>query len=374
MKRCLILALSLILAFCHRSGQQVADNAAGEGSSSAAYFIIKGNDTLISLSSWDLSVDRYVLVPRDSSALLAADPMAIPYPIESCVCMSTTYLPHIKLIGKAESVKGVSGTRFIYDSLYSSRASDGLIADVGAETAPDYEKILSLKADVVLAYGIEGSDNSYIEKLRKLGQKVVVINDYLEHTVTGRLEYLKLFGKLFGKEAVADSVFKARRDEYMNARHLCAEVEKPAKALVNMPFKGIWYLPGNNSYMAELVRDAGGEIIGAEEGECASSQKSFEHMYSLALESDVWIHLNSARSKAEVLSENPLFKNIPAFKSGQMYNNVKRVTPEGGSDFWESGAVNPAEILKDLIQIFHPDIAEKNFPDREMVYYIRLDE
>ena len=57
-----------------------------------------------------------------------------------------------------------------------------------------------------------------------------------------------------------------------------------------------------------------------------------------------------------------------------MFNNVKRVTPEGGSDYWESGAVNPAEILKDLIQIFHPDIAEKNFPGREMVYYIRLDE
>ncbi len=374
MNRCLILVLSLILASCHRSGQQVAENAAGEGSSSAAYFILKGDDTLISLSSWDPSVDRYILVPRDSSALLAADPMAIPYPIESCICMSTTYLPHIKLIGEELSVKGVSGTRFIYDSLYSSRASDGLIADVGAETAPDYEKILSLKADVVLAYGIAGSDNSYIDKLRKLGQKVLVINDYLEHTVTGRLEYLKLFGRLFGKEAVADSVFKARRDEYINARHLCAEVEKPAKALVNMPFKGIWYLPGNNSYMAELVRDAGGEIIGAEEGECASSQKSFENMYSLALESDVWIHLNAARSKAEVLSENPLFKNIPAFKSGQMFNNVKRVTPEGGSDYWESGAVNPAEVLKDLIQIFHPDIAEKNFPDREMVYYIRLDE
>lgn len=374
MKRCLILVLSLILASCHRSGQQVADNAAGEGSSSAAFFMITGNDTIVSLNDWDLSVDKYVLVPRDSSALLAADPMAIPYPIESCICMSTTYLPHIKLIGKAESVKGVSGTRFIFDSLYSSRAFNGLIADVGAETAPDYEKILSLKADVVLAYGIEGSDNSYIEKLRKLGQKVLVINDYLEHTVIGRLEYLKLFGKLFGKEAVADSVFTARKDEYMNARQLCAEVEKPAKALVNMPFKGIWYLPGNNSYMAELVRDAGGEIIGAEEGECASSQKSFEHMYSLALESDVWIHLNSARSKAEVLAENPLFKNIPAFKSGQMYNNVKRVTPEGGSDFWESGAVNPAEILKDMIQIFHPDIAEKNFPGREMVYYIRLDE
>ena len=374
MNRCLILVLSLILASCHRSGQQVAENAAGEGSSSAAYFILKGNDTLISLNSWDQSVDRYILVPRDSSALLAADPMAIPYPIESCICMSTTYLPHIKLIGEELSVKGVSGTRFIYDSLYSSRASDGLIADVGAETAPDYEKILSLKADVVLAYGIAGSDNSYIDKLRKLGQKVIVVNDYLEQTVTGRLEYLKLFGRLFGKEAVADSVFRVRKDDYLNTRKLCAEADKPARALVNMPFKGIWYLPGNASYMAELVRDAGGVIIGAEEGQSASSQKSFEHMYSLALESDVWIHLNAARSKAEVLSENPLFKNIPAFKSGQMFNNVKRVTLEGGSDYWESGAVNPAEILKDLIQIFHPDIAEKNFPGREMVYYIRLDE
>ena len=124
--------------------------------------------------------------------------------------------------------------------------------------------------------------------------------------------------------------------------------------------------------MAELVRDAGGEIIGAEEGECASSQKSFEHMYSLALESDVWIHLNSARSKAEVLAENPLFKNIPAFKSGQMYNNVKRVTPEGGSDYWESGAFYPEEVLMDLIQILHPGIAEKIAPGREMKYYIKL--
>lgn len=42
---------------------------------------------------------------------------------------------------------------------------------------------------------------------------------------------------------------------------------------------------------------------------------------------------------------------------------------EEGSDFWEGGAVEPQEILQDLIQIMHPEIAPKG---RELKYYIPL--
>lgn len=380
MTRFLIFVAILFLASCRsvegpKNGKAAADNAVA-----FAEFLSIDGDTVTTFSSWQdkaSASEKYRLVPRDCTSILASDPMAIGVPVKGFICMSTTYLPHIKLLGEAESVKGVSGIRFIYDSLYSAMASEGLIADVGAETSPDYEKILYLDCDVVLAYGISGSDNSYIEKLRHLGRKVIVINDYLEPSVMGKLEYIKLFGSLLGKRELADSIFLAKKSEYEASRDLCRsamekEGELKTEVLVNLPFKGIWYVPGKASYMAELVADAGGEILGAEEGENLSSQKSFEQMYSLAKNADVWIHLNQACRKSDISSENAMFRQIPAFGKGQLYNNTLRVTADGGSDYWESGALHPDVILKDMIQIFHPEIAEKYFPGRELVYYFRL--
>ena len=379
MKLSLISVLAVFLAFCSTGVKNDLTKAAGEVSpvAFADYMRLTG-DTLVSFNSWQgASSEKYLLVPRDCTELLSSDIMAIPVPIESCVCMSTTYLPAIQMLGKEDAVKAVSGTRFIYDSLYRSRADRGLIADIGAETAPDYELILSLKADVVFAYGIEGSDNSYIEKLRKLGQKVLVINDYLESSVVGRLEYLKLFGTLLGRKDTADSLFNLKKDRYhdLASRYSAMAGDNRAadlQVLVNMPFKGIWYVPGKDSYMYELVTAAGGSILGASDGESASSRESLERMYTLAKKADAWIHLNSARTAGEVVSENPMFKNIPAVKRGALYNNVKRVTPYGGSDYWESGAVYPEEVLMDLIQVLHPEIAEEISPGRDLKYYIKL--
>ena len=376
MKRSWILLAVLALASCRGGEGTVNGKAAAENAVAFADFLSISGDTVRSFSSWQdkrSQSETYHLVPRDCTGILASDPMAIGVPVRSVICMSTTYLPHIKLLGLADIVKGVSGTRFIYDSLYSAMAEEGLIADVGAETSPDYEKILFLDCDLVLSYGISGSDNSYIDKLRALGRKVIVINDYLEPTVLGKLEYIKLFGSLLGKREVADSIFLAKKNEYEAAKSCCHGVPK-TEVLVNLPFKGIWYVPGKESYMAELVRNAGGEILGAEERENLSSQKSFEQMYSLASKADVWIHLNQAVRTSDVASENAMFRQIPAYKEGKLYNNNRRVTAAGGSDYWESGALYPDEILKDMIQIFHPEIAEKYFPGRELVYYIRLDD
>ena len=376
MKRSWILLAVLALASCRGGEGTVNGKAAAENAVAFADFLSISGDTVRSFSSWQdkrSQSETYHLVPRDCTGILASDPMAIGVPVRSVICMSTTYLPHIKLLGLADIVKGVSGTRFIYDSLYSAMAEEGLIADVGAETSPDYEKILFLDCDLVLSYGISGSDNSYIDKLRALGRKVIVINDYLEPTVLGKLEYIKLFGSLLGKREVADSIFLAKKNEYEAAKSCCHGAPK-TEVLVNLPFKGIWYVPGKESYMAELVWTAGGEVLGAEEGENLSSQKSFEQMYSLASKADVWIHLNQAVRTSDVASENAMFRQIPAYKEGKLYNNNRRVTAAGGSDYWESGALYPDEILKDMIQIFHPEIAEKYFPGRELVYYIRLDD
>lgn len=340
--------------------------------------IVKGTpfDTLISINNWESMypvVEKYPLIPRDCTGLLKADIRAIPIPLSTCVSMSTTYLPHLKLLGEETTVVGLSGTSFVYDSLYNARIADGLISDIGSDAAPDYERIISLAPDVVLAYGIAGGDNSYIHKLRALGVKVLVINDYLENHPLGRLEYIKLFGALTDKKSLADSIFSSRSQEYIKVKESCAEhISKSVKVLINMPFKDVWYVPGSENYTSLLIADAGGVILGCVKGETVSSQESFEKMYTLGKEADVWINLNNFSTISGVVNENPLYKNLQVVKEEKLFNNIKRSTKFGGSDFWEGGAVEPAEILKDLITIFHPDVAHSEFGERPMKYYLQL--
>ena len=57
----------------------------------------------------------------------------------------------------------------------------------------------------------------------------------------------------------------------------------------------------------------------------------------------------------------PLEKGLP------IYNNTLRTTPEGGNDFWESGAMRPDLILQDLIAILQGDSSH------DMNYFISLE-
>ncbi|MGM9773725.1 MAG: ABC transporter substrate-binding protein [Candidatus Egerieousia sp.] len=394
----ILCALGLLLTSC---GADVSVyEGSGDGVEYAKYLRISG-DTITSINVGGVtnsSEERYLLVPRDCTDILKKNPFAIPVPVKSCVAMSTTYLPHLKALGEMNAVTAISGTAFVYDKDFNKLISERKIEDVGSETSPDYERIVALAPDVVLAYGVSGSDNSYIQKLRRLGVRVVVINDYLESVPLAKVEYIKLFGALTQKRESADSIFTSKVANYNAIKRLvekeldfdskAASERKQAhqegeaaqsgdskrriKVLINLPYKDIWYLPGGENYTSVLVRDAGGEIIGAKIGETVSSQESFERIYLLGKNADVWINLNSIKSRSELSAQNPMYKNFPAFKAGMLFNNTKRVSDAGGCDFWESGALNPDEILKDLITIFHPDIAERHFPSREMMYYFRL--
>jgi ABC-type Fe3+-hydroxamate transport system substrate-binding protein len=161
---------------------------------------------------------------------------------------------------------GLSDIQFVL--LVKKLIAEGKIADIGAETAPNYEKIMSLKPDVIFAYGISGNDNTYIEKLRHLGLRVIPINDYLERTPLAKMEYFKFFGLVTGTEHAADSIFASRANEYVKIKNYCAKELadrhiKKTKILLNMPFKGIWYIPGGKNYTSNLIKDAGGEILGS---------------------------------------------------------------------------------------------------------------
>lgn len=325
--------------------------------------------------------DIYTLIPRNLKNLNADakqqsvtdDIYTIYYPVKKVVCMSSSHVAYLAELGEHECIKGISGTRFITNEKVRDLIRENRIADVGGENLPDYELIISMKPDVVIAYGINGGNNSHIEKLQQFGIKVLTIGDYLEDSPLGKLEYLKLFGELTQKREIADSIFISKAQRYIDIKNKIASAidgNDTTDVLLNAPYNGIWYIPGDKNYTSQLIKDAGGKILGAKDNEIQPAQLSFEHVYQFALKADVWLHPNAINTLKALEAENPLFKNIPALKNNRVYNNTLRNTPDGGSDFWETGVVEPHIILEEIAHILHPELFNQgNF---KFKYYRRL--
>jgi iron complex transport system substrate-binding protein len=119
--------------------------------------------------------------------------------------------------------------------------------------------------------------------------------------------------------------------------------------------------------MSELIRDAGGVILGSKEGRSESSLMSVEQAFALSCEADCWLNVGWADNLSQLRDLNPLFGDFPVI-GRKVYNNTLRRTPEGGNDFWESGSSRPDLILEDLIRILHPSVLEEG----QLEYYVEV--
>ena len=287
------------------------------------------------------------------------DTLLIEKPMDNLVCMSTSYVGFLEAIGCDSVIRGVSGIDYLY-------GSDLDAYDVGYDSAPDYEKIVILNPDVLLAYSVSAAKSPFFTKLESLGIRVFVVNEHLEHHPLARASYIRLFGALTGNMAAADSVFSIVRNDYLSlADSVAAAVSEPRKVLLNIPYNDQWFIPSADNYLFRLISDAGGELLGSGSGKSTSSTISLEKAYSLSKDADCWLNVGWCRTLDQLLGVNPLFpdmyRNISStastrgFDGGEVvWNDNARVSPKGGNDIWQSGVVRPDLVLRDLVDVLHP--------------------
>ncbi|NLA15510.1 MAG: ABC transporter substrate-binding protein [Bacteroidales bacterium] len=340
------------------------------------------------------------------------------------ICLSSTHVAFLDVLNETNSIVGVSGLQYIYNKRRLKAK------DIGYESGIDYEALLQLNPDVVFAYDIPGQAAEYLEKIRELGLNVIEIPEHLEEHPLGRAEFLVAFATFFNKEEQAAEIFSFILQAYEDFRTLALQAATlahksgarpspgpsngthhssstdsslitrhtsptdsslitrhpsptdsslstssawkkcgipPVKVLINAPFKDIWYIPGTESHQNIFVEDAGGVLLGTKPGS-KTAVISTEQAYLYALEADFWIHPNQYSSLSELLQTDPRFAEVPVCESKQVWNNNRRTTTAQGSDYYESGVVNPHLILADLIAIFYPNA----IPNHKFTYYRQL--
>lgn len=312
----------------------------------------------------DISVDYFLVKKGTPLPDSLASKKVIRTPVERVICLSTTHIAFLEALDETHAITGISGSQYVSNPKVRKRIKNGRVPDVGYGQNLNYEEIVNQQPELVMVYGVGSEVTSYTQKLEELGIPVILIAEYLEENPLGKTEWIKFIGALFEKETRASEYFSTIETSYMDLKKKVQEkIEKP-KVLVGAPYKDTWWVPGGQSYMANLISDAGGDYLGKETGTNESYAISFENALAWGSQADVWINMGNLSSKNEIRAANERFTSLKVFEKGDIYNNTKRLSVHGGNDFWESGTVHPDWILRDLIAIFYPEMVSA-----EMVYY-----
>ena len=276
---------------------------------------------------------------------------------ERVVCMSSSHIAFIDALDRVGSIVGVSGAEYITNPHIHTGLGNGTVREIGYDANINYEVLVSLRPDVVFIYGTSGENSAVTTKLSELGIPYVYVADHAERTPLGKSEWVVALGEIFDIRAAAEELYGGIAERYESLRLVTLDCKVRPKVMLNSPYKDVWFVPADESYVVRLIEDAGGEYACKGGGGKASRPISGESAYVFLSQSDFWLHINNQRTMEQLVGENPKFAGVEVARKGHIYNCTARSTEAGGSDFWESGALRADLVLEDLIAILHPELA-----------------
>ena len=285
----------------------------------------------------------------------------IPAGAQHIVCMSSSYIAMLDALGQVDRIVAVSGINYIANPYILAHKDS--IKDMGPEM--NYELLLGLKPDVVLLYGIGDAQTAVTDKLKELAIPYMYVGEYLEESPLGKAEWLVALSELTDSRDKGIDVFREIPKRYQALKDLTASVEQRPTVMFNTPWNDSWVMPSTQSYMVQLVTDAGADYIYKENTSNSSAPIGLETAYGLIQKADYWINVGTASTLDELKNMNPKFADAKSVRNKTVYNNNLRITATGGNDYWESAVVRPDVVLRDLIHIFHPELIS------DSTYYYR---
>ena len=278
-------------------------------------------------------------------------------PLKRVVALSSSQVGYMLRLGLRDRIVAVGEGRYLVDSVLYARVAAGEVAEVGNGPTLSLEKLMATKPDLVFDFATGGGMDDY-ERIGAIGLSLMLTSEWQERSPLAKAEWIKLFGRLFGVEALADSIFEQSKKDYLDvrdgllrdARNDVADLtpNQPCpRVLVGMSYGGVWHAPGGNSFTARLIKDAGGCYLWAADTN-QDLQFSLEEILQVADSADVWVNPGMFATVDDLLMAEPRVKFIKAFKEKRVYQNDAVKGAGGGNDFFESAVAYPAEILTNL--------------------------
>ena len=309
----------------------------------------EGGYTMVSIPD---SGPKFLVVPQDAAEVdsLPADVTVLRQPVENIYLVSTSVMDLILHLDALDSVT-LSGTKA--EGWYLPEAKqameEGRIAYAGKYSAPDYEQILAANCSLAIENTMILHTPEVKEQLEHFGIPVLVERSSYESGPLERMEWIKLYGILLGKEDTAEQVFAAQ--EAAIAPLLEQEPTGKSCAFFSLSSNNLATVRKGSDYVAKMIEMAGGAYVFSDltdnGNSLATMNLPLEDFYAGAKDADVLIY-NSAiegtiASVSQLTEKFPLLSEFKAVQNGQVWCTSQSL-------FQQSMAL--ADLILDMNKVF----------------------
>ena len=331
----------------------------------------EGYKELSVLDPWNKGkvFQKYYLIPRGTkgNVNLPSDAQIIEVPVRSIAALSSTQIGILNFLDVTDRVVAVSLPDRVFNEGLSKRVKSGDVIGVGHNTTLDFERIVDLSPDLVMVAGFMKISNDET-KLINAGLPVAFNIEWMESNPLARAEWAKFIAAFFNMEHKADELFTDLENRYSKVKLEISHINDKPDVISGYHYKGVWYMPGGQSYLAQLLRDAKGEYCWFSDSTQGSIPLSFEVVLEKQSGSKIWFGPAHCQSLKEMKNLDERYTLFQAYRDGQVYSVSKRTDDKGANDYYESGVICPDLLLKDIAKVLHPEL----FPDYELYFYQKL--
>ena len=259
--------------------------------------------------------------------------IAVPFPPKRVVSLAPNITEVLFSLGLDEEIVGVS-----IHCNFPEKAKTKI--RVGSYISLDYEKIISVKPDLVIATGV-GNTRDMVDRLEQLGLSTYVIYPKNFEDILRSIIHI---GQVVNREKEARSIVEGMKKRRQRVIELTKDLPPP-KVFVQIGDAPMVTV-GKGSFADDLIRIAGGENIAEDEKE-VYPRFGMEEILKRAPEVIVISSMNPEGDYQKVLREWNRWKMIPAVKNGRVHIM--------NSDLIDRPSPRIIDGLEEIARILHPD-------------------
>lgn len=203
--------------------------------------------------------------------------------------------------------------------------AEGKLLYAGKYNRPDYEQLVSRGCRLAIENGMIAHAPEVVEKLEDFGIPVLMEASSYEAHPLGRVEWIKLFGALLGKEEEAERIFQEQADILNRISE-----DQPSGKTVAFFFvssNGMVQVRQSFDYIPRMIELAGGryifENLGDPESRKATMNMQAEEFYHKARNADFLIYNSSIdggiSTIKELLDKCEFLEDFQAVKEGNVW-------------------------------------------------------
>lgn len=271
---------------------------------------------------------RFLVVPEGGNAPkdMDGDIVVLRRPLNNIYLVASAVMDMFCKLDALDTIR-FSGQKA--DGWYVDEArtamEQGEILYAGKYSSPDYEMIVSEGASLAIENTMIYHTPEVGEKLGSFGIPMLVDYSSYESHPLGRVEWVKFYGALLGKEEEALQAFRIQED----ALKRVGEDESTGKtvAFFYITTNGAVNVRKSSDYVPKMIELAGGKYIFNQLGDADSKSSSMsmqmEEFYAAAKDADYLIYNSTIEGELhsieELIAKSELLADFRAVKEGNVW-------------------------------------------------------